>query len=210
MSLSELTLNKLPQVSSKQMQRKLQRMQTRLNKATHRRVVKSQRAVLRWQSRQFYLTTAIRDSRLAISRNEDIFLGVVLLSIMLGYAFSDSAASLLLFCFQAISAGSDATGMSIGLLSLMAVGVLATACVWLIAFILNGLSLAQMDGANGKRHISLRATMRRSLALTSRVSTAWVLLGLISGFIVSLIGTPIAVYYYLHYLYTSPSLGLRT
>jgi hypothetical protein len=97
--------------------------------------------------------------------------------------------------------------MSIGLLSLMAVGVLATACIWLIAFILNGLSLAQMDGANGKRHTSLRATLRRSLALTSRVSTAWLMLGLISSIMISIIGAPIAIYYYLHFLHTTPSLN---
>jgi hypothetical protein len=113
--------------------------------------------------------------RTSITRNEDIYLAILMVSIILGYSYSVVAAQLLFVFFGAAYAFGEATGLSMAFLSLVTICVLGVSLAWVAAFAANSLSLSLMHGANHKKIRSLRRTLRDGLRFTSRTTAAWTL-----------------------------------
>jgi hypothetical protein len=134
------------------------------------------RSVIRaWYRRQYFMSSAYRDFRVAITRNEDIYLAVLMIAVILGFAYSVVASQILFIFFGAAYALGEATGMSMAFLSLITASVLGVSLAWVAAFASNTLSLSLMHGANNKKIRSLRSTLRDGLYFTSRTTAAWTL-----------------------------------
>jgi len=196
MSVSELTSSLFPRYSWKRLVKSVRRL---------RRQTKTQ--TTQWYRRQYFLSDAARDVRVSASRNEDIFLGSLMAVVLLSYAFVATASQVMYFSFQSITAVSDATGISLTELTLLCFGVLGTTTAWFLGFIINMLSLTLLDGANRKRNVSLKHTMREALRLSPAFTVMWFSVLTIAAAAFITIALPFAVYGLGHYKHALPSIG---
>ncbi|MEO6513314.1 MAG: hypothetical protein ABIR37_01370 [Candidatus Saccharimonadales bacterium] len=165
----------LPRPDRRSFKRKTKLARIRVERLTRAHVRKARSISLAWYRRQYFLSSAYTDLRISIARNEDIYLAILMIAIILGYAYSVVAAQLLFIFFGAAYALGEATGMSMVFLSLITVSVLGVSLAWVAAFAANSLSLSLMHGANHKKIRSLRRTLREGLSFTSRTTAAWTL-----------------------------------
>lgn len=127
--------------------------------------------------RQYLLSNAFVDSQRAIKQNEDIFIAGLLAVFILLFSSLNTAMNFMLLFLGTAYEIATFTGISMALLMLIVGGVVGILSAWIIAFLLNMLSLTTMEGATHKVKRSARATARKSMALAGRVTTAWILLG---------------------------------
>lgn len=178
MSTQDLTYH-LPRIASRPLRRRL--------RTTKRKLLQTYR-------RQYFLTSAFRDLRSAVARNEDIFIASIIIAAVVGYSFATTATDLLLLFFKTAFDATNAIGIGMLPLSITALGTMAVLCIWVLAFMLNTLSLAIMDGANGKLHRSLRRTVRNGLRSAGRVSSTWFMLSLRALIPIAAVGIMSIVY----------------
>lgn len=128
---------------------------------------------LAYARRQYYPTTAFADARVAIARNEDIFITTLVLLVVLTFSLTTTALQFLLTFLGTATAVADLTGINGGLLLLITFAIPALLCSWVAACLINMFSIAIMDGATRKNNRSLRLTVKRSLRTASRTANAW-------------------------------------
>jgi hypothetical protein len=162
-------------LSGRSFKRKSKLARLRAQRLVRAKIRKARNMTLAWYRRQYFVSSAYADVRSSVARNEDIYLAVLMIAVILGYAYSVVAAQLLFVFFGAAYALGEATGMSMAFLSLITVSVLGVSLAWVAAFASNALSLSLMQGANNKKIRSLRRTLRESLRFTSRTTAAWTL-----------------------------------
>jgi hypothetical protein len=165
----------LPRPDSRTFKRKTKLARARLLRQARAQVRKTRSLSIAWYRRQYFLSTAYTDMRTTIARNEDIYLAILMIALILGYAYSVVAAQLLFIFFGTAYAVGEATGMSMVFLSFITASVLGVSLAWVAAFAANCLSLSLMQGATNKRIRSLRRTLRAGLNFTSRTTAAWTL-----------------------------------
>jgi len=132
------------------------------------------RNALRVLRRQYYLTTALRDSRQALRQNEDITLACLIIIAVMAFAVSTTLTSAVYQYMLAANALSAMLGANLSLLAVLALATMGVSLLWLISLLQNMLSLSLMDGATRKQKRSLVSTIGRSLALTPRSTLAWI------------------------------------
>jgi hypothetical protein len=196
MSFTELGTLDFPWPNRRFFQRKLSHAQKQLYKLTKAQLRRAKSRSVATIRRQYYLTDAVSDLRVAIGRNEDIFITAVMAILVLGFSYVATAANFLILFFKTAYDLADLSGINMGLLMVVAGTVIAVLFGWLAAFLLNLMSVAVMDGATRKVHRSVRSTVRTSLRQAGRVASAWLLFGCV-------IGLPLALgvagsYYYMH------------
>ena len=165
----------LPRPDGRSFKRKTKLARLRIERSVRAQIRKARSLATAWYRRQYFLAHAYADFRKSITRNEDIYLAILMIAVILGYAYAVVAAQLLFIFFGAAYALGEATGMSMAFLSLVTVGVLGVSLAWVAAFASNSLSIALMHGANNKKIRSLRRTLREGLRFTSRTTAAWTL-----------------------------------
>ena len=165
----------LPRPDGRSFKRKIKQTRVRSHRLVKANVRKTRSLYQAWYRRQYFLASAYADLRKTIRRNEDIYLAVLMIAVVLGYAYAVVAAQILFIFFGAAYALGEATGMSMALLSIVTICVLGVSLAWVGAFGSNALSLSVMQGATGKKYRSLRKTLRESLFYTSRTTAAWTL-----------------------------------
>lgn len=165
----------LPRPDGRSFKRKVKQNRLRAQRLAKAKLRKSRSLSLAWYRRQYFISSAYADLRTTIARNEDIYLAVLMITTVLGYAYSVVAAQILFIFFGAAYALGEATGMSMAFLSLVTICVLGISLVWVAAFGANALSLSLMHGATNKKLRSLRSTLRQSLTFTARTTAAWTL-----------------------------------
>lgn len=166
----------LPRPDGRSFKRKTKLARIRFERSVRAQNRKARSLALAWYRRQYFLSHAYSDFRKSIGRNEDIYLAILIIAVVLGYAYSVVAAQLLFIFFGAAYALGEATGMSMAFLSLVTICVLGVSLAWVAAFASNSLSIALMHGANNKQIRSLRRTLREGLRFTSRTTAAWTLI----------------------------------
>jgi hypothetical protein len=177
MSIAELTSSSFPRRSRRSFKRRIRQSREQALRTVRRSVKKSVRVLAAWQRSQYYLPAAIRDIRKGARANEDIFLGSLMLTLVVLFAYASTVANIVLQSYLTMSYLNDITGISVVLLVAAFSGVLVTLGAWLVAWLSNTLAIAVMDGVNRKRKKSLRLTLRRGLHLAARTTTTWFLLG---------------------------------
>ncbi|CAN5634779.1 hypothetical protein BH23PAT1_BH23PAT1_2980 [soil metagenome] len=165
----------------------------KLIKASLRKAKSKVRAIVR---RQYFVTCAYSDLQVAVRRNEDIFLGTLMITLGVSFSFAVTAVEALLLFFRTAFELSGSIGLDVGLLTIVALAILAVLGVWVSAFLTNLQSIAFIQGATGNNYRSLRSTIRKSLRYSSRISAVWFML-------CSLIFTPLVIGVALGYLYLS-------
>lgn len=169
-----------PEFGKRAMPRSLSQAYRRQQKIVRRKTIRTYRKTVAVIRRQYYLTNALIDTKRAAKNNEDILIGSLLLATTISFSLASTLANLVYIFMQTAAALSTVSGVSLALLALVAAGVIVTLTIWVLTFLQNMLSLSVMEGATGKRIRSTRMTIRKSLGLTTRVSSAWVLLGIIA------------------------------
>lgn len=157
------------------LKRKLTQAQRRTKRfilARLRRARTVTRAVIR---RQYFLTTAYTDLKTSVRLNEDIALGSLITIGTIGFSAAVLLSELAFIFYRTAYELSELTGISMFVFAAIATSVLAVLAGWIMAFMLNSVSISIMEGATRKVHRSLRATLRRSLAQASRIASAWLL-----------------------------------
>jgi len=177
MSTQDLVYN-LPKLRSRSLQRKFSMARHKAGKTLKTKIRHTKRQIIATYRRQYFLTNAGRDFRMAASKNEDIFITSLIIAAVIGYSFAVTATDLLLLFFQTALEGTSKLGLGMLPLSIAALGTLSVLGIWVLAFMLNAISIALMEGATGKRYRSVRATLRNALRHAGRVSTVWVLIAL--------------------------------
>ena len=140
------------------------------SKATARR---ARGKTLAFARRQYYPTSAYADMRIAIARNEDIFITALLLLVVLTFSVTTTGLQFLLTFMGTATAVADITHVSGSLLLLVTFAVPAVLCGWVAAFLINLFSITLMDGAKRKRNQSVSQSVRHSLRTASRTANAW-------------------------------------
>ncbi len=175
MSIAELTAPRLPRRSGGSLRRQVREVRGTVVKAMRRYRRRAQRVFMQWHRQQYYFWMAHRDMRRAVTQNEDIFLASILIFTVVLFALSSTVSQLILLLGLSLFAVTDQLGLSFIPLFMLFGGVGLLLVLWVLSWMTNMVSLALMDGANRKRLTSLRITLRRSLRLATRVSSAWLL-----------------------------------
>ncbi len=152
-----------------------------------KRVIKAQikqleRNIVHTARKQYLLTTAMRDLRVGVKLNEDVFIAAAVTLLVLAYGCAAITAQLLIAVLGSMFEMSESTGLDMGLLSLVIGLTLAALGALVAAFALNFVSIAVMDGVNRKKYRSIRSTIRRSLSHAHRVANSWWLLVIVHFF----------------------------
>lgn len=125
-------------------------------------------------SSQYYLTSALRDSRRALRLNEDITLASLLIAVVLAFSVSNILTSALYQATSSANGLSDVLGANVIFVVTLALGGLFVAILWLVAFLQNLIAICLMEGATRKKKRSLVLTLRQSLRNASRTALAWI------------------------------------
>jgi hypothetical protein len=182
--ITQLQTDYLPRPNGRSLKRRTTLFKTQVRKTYRANSRKITRSAIRWQAHQYFLTRAFADVRKAVRANEDIFIGIIIISITLGYAYAAATSELLYVFFDTAYSVAEVFDISMLALSVITLAVLGTSLAWVAAFSLTSLSTAMMHGLNGKKNRSLRSTMRHGLRYTTRTTFAWFL-------VASIIATPI-------------------
>ncbi len=182
--ITQLQTDYLPRHSGRSLKRRTALFKSRIRKTYRTTTRKITRNAIKWHAEQYFLSRAYADVRKAIRANEDIFIGIIIVSITLGYAYAAATSELLYVFFGAAYGVAEAFDISMLTLSMITLAVLGTSLAWVAAFSLTSLSTAIMHGLNGKKNRSLRATMRHGLRYTTRTTFAWFI-------VASIIATPL-------------------
>lgn len=129
--------------------------------------------------KHYLLTSAYRDLRRAVAQNEDIVVASVATAFILVYACAVIAVDFVVAFSRVTYAVAETTEIDMGLFILALGPTVLVFCALLLALAMNFISIAIMDGANGKVYRSIRSTLRRSLGAASRIASAWFLLGFV-------------------------------
>jgi hypothetical protein len=137
---------------------------------------KNRRSVISTLKSQYYLTSALRDARRAVSLNEDITIGVLIVIAVLSFATICVLADALFIFMQVANVLSSVLHINLAFLAAVAIAVVSTLLGWSTALQQNLLSITLIEGINRKQKRSLRLTMRNSLRKATTVFTAWLVL----------------------------------
>jgi hypothetical protein len=187
MSTQELTYY-LPRLNRRSLKRKLALAKLKSKRYTKAKLRKARSKALTVARRQYYLNAAQADLRVAVSRNEDIFISTIILAAILIYSVSAMAANMLLLFMITAYDAANTSGANMMVMTLITIGSTTVFGAWILAFIMSNISLSIMDGATGKKLRSLRSTVRRSLRSTSRVASVWFLIAMVIGVLLAALG----------------------
>lgn len=194
MILTQLETLNLPRPYGRNFKRSLVASGHKAKRRAVSKFVRTRSRTITTLKSQYYLPNAYSDLRVAVARNEDIFLNSTMVLAVMGLAAVFILAELLVFSLNAALAIADISGLHIGLFMLQVVGVLGVLYGWLGALLMNMLSISIMDGSTRKVHRSIRSTMRKSLSRASMVASSWLLLA-------TLMAGPMVVASVIAYLY---------
>ncbi|GAC1391968.1 MAG: hypothetical protein NVSMB46_06440 [Candidatus Saccharimonadales bacterium] len=195
MILTQLQEQYTPYLSKRVLYRTALLTQKRAKKLIKAKIRATKSQTKAYIRRQYFISTAIKDAGIAIKKNEDIFITMMLIIGILAYSLSVTTANILLSFFGTTTLLTEVTHIGSGVILLTSLVVLSIICGWILAFILNMVSFAVMDGAVKKSYRSVRLTLRRSLSMASRMTATWTLMLGIIGVPLSL-GT-VAGYFYM-------------
>lgn len=194
--ITQLQAEILSRIDSRYFARRLKLAKTRTRRQVKSKIRKTRSLTLAWYRRQYFLAAAYGDMRLAVRRNEDIFIAISVIAIALGYAYAAIASNLFYTFFLTAFSVSEASGANIFVISAIAAGSLAIIFAWLAGFVLNSISIAIMQGANRNQIRSTRATLRQALRHAGRTTLYWLMF-------LALIAIPIAAVSLVGFLYMS-------
>jgi hypothetical protein len=184
--ITQLQTGYLPRPNGRSFKRRVTLAKSQIRKTYRSTTRKVTRNAVIWYAQQYFLTRAYADVRKGVRANEDIFIGLIIVSVALGYAYAAVTSELLYVFFEAAYAVAEALDISMLTLSMITLAVLGTSLAWIAAFSLTSLSTAVMHGLTGKKNRSLRATMRHGLRYTTRTTFAWFL-------VATIIATPLVL-----------------
>jgi hypothetical protein len=144
--------------------------------------------------RHYFLPAAYRDMRKAVAHNEDIVIAAAASTFILVYACAVVAVDFVIAFSRVTYAVAESTEVDMGLFILGLGPTILLFCSLLVALAINFMSIAVMDGANRKVYRSIRSTFKRSLGLSSRITSAWYLLGFVHFFRLFVVAVPIYFY----------------
>ncbi|MGI9027295.1 MAG: hypothetical protein ACR2FM_00395 [Candidatus Saccharimonadales bacterium] len=194
--ITQLQAEILSRLDGQHVARRLKLATTRIRRLVKSKIRKARSLSLAWYRRQYFLAAAYGDMRVAVRRNEDIFIAITVIAITIAYAYVVMASEIFYTFFMTAFSVSEASGANIFVISAIAAGSLAVTFAWLAGFVLNSISIAIMQGANRNQIRSTRATLRQALRYTSRTTLYWLLF-------VVLVAIPIAAVSLLALLYMS-------
>lgn len=175
MSTQDLVYN-LPKLRTRSLQRRFAAAQHKTKRYLKTKVRRAKSQTVATYRRQYFLTAAGRDIRVAAAKNEDIFITSLIIAAVIGYCFAVTVTDLLLLFFQTALDGTTKYGLGMIPLSIAALGTLGILALWVFTFMLNTISVALMEGATGKQYRSVRMTLRKGLRQTGRVATVWLMI----------------------------------
>ncbi len=182
MSLTQLQAYYQPWLKKQSLKRDLKKMLITAEKQLKAKTRRAKSKTIAAINRQYYISTAYADARVAARHNEDIAITMLILAFVIGYSAAAMILELLIIAFGTAFVLADITKIDPGVFMLVAGMTLGIVCSWLTSLLLNMQSLALMDGALRKTKRSVRSTIRKSLRYTTRVTEAWVLfLGILVG-----------------------------
>ncbi|HXR49692.1 MAG TPA: hypothetical protein VN778_01545 [Verrucomicrobiae bacterium] len=170
--MDQLTLRR-PQASKPGGLGSMRRQFTKKTLRTKRRLI----AAIR---RQYLLTHALSDVKAAALGSEDITFGALMMAAVVSYALLTTLANLLFIFMQTTAAFSTWSGISLGLLVMITLGIFISLSVWILAWGQNMLSISILESANRKQNRSIRTTIRHGLRSATRVTLAWLLVNVLT------------------------------
>lgn len=173
--ITQLELENLTRLDGRFIKRKIRRTKHQIAKFAKAKLRKIRSRFFTWYRRQYFLSSAYRDTKLAIARNEDIFITILIIAAVIGYSYASISAELVYMFFLTAYTVSESSGFSMLLMSIFTASAISVIAAWLAAFILNSMAIAIMHGANQKRIRSVRKTVREGLRLTTKTTLAWTL-----------------------------------
>ncbi len=176
MILTQLKPLRSPLLDGKTMQKSMLMTRRRLISSVRAQIRRAKSQVRTYVRSQYYISTAVRDAKVAVRQNEDIFIATTMALFVIGYAAVSTLADFLLLFLQTALSLSELSGFNITILAIMAFGVCSVLLSWIAAGLFSAQTIAIADGANRKINRSLRSTSNRSLQLTTRVTTTWVIM----------------------------------
>lgn len=179
MILTQLKPLRSPLLDGKSLQKTIVKTRRRLRTLIRAQIRRTKSQVRTYVRSQYYVSTAVRDTRVAVRHNEDIFIATIMALFAIGYATVATLVDFLLLFLQTALSVSELTGTSITILAIIACGVCGILLSWIAAGLFSAQSIAVMEGATRRQNRSLRATAKRSLALATRVTTTWLIMALI-------------------------------
>jgi hypothetical protein len=175
MSLTQLQAYYQPWLNKWPTTRDLAKLRIKTEKQIKTSIKKAKSKSIATVRKQYYLSSAFADVRIAARHNEDIAITMLILAFVIGYSSAAMSLNLLITAFNTAFVASDAMNINPGIFILIAGSTLGILCGWLLSFVMNMQSIALMDGAVRKIRRSVRSTIRTSLRYTTRVTEAWVL-----------------------------------
>ena len=169
----QLQLENLTRYDGRYFRRKKKLAIASAQRMAKRNVRKARSSYIKWHRSQYFLSTGYRDSKAAISRNEDIFIAAAIISLVLAFSYATAAANIFFLFFLTAYTLAEASGINMMLIGAAAGSFLAVTLGWVAALAINALSIATLQGANRKAIKSIRKTMRASLRLTSLTTLVW-------------------------------------
>lgn len=190
--ITQLQLEQLlPLLDGQNIKRRLSLLSVRTRNLAKSKLRKSRIASLAWYRRQYFLATAHSEMKTSIRRNEDIFIAISVIAIALVYAYAVLAAELFYVFFMTAFTFSEASGINMMVVTLVAGCTLTITLAWIAAFLLNSMSTAIMHGANRKKARSVKSTLRNGLRYAGRTASSWLLLAaaiLVPAIVVGILG----------------------
>ena len=165
----------LPRLDGRYFKRKLRLAKLRMRKNVMAKKRRVRSRYLAWHRSQYFISSAYRDLKVAITRNEDIFITMCIIAVILGFSYASVASELIYSFFLTAYIFSESSGFNVLLMSIFALSTLTVVLAWLAAFVLNTMSISILHGANLKRNKSVKSTVREGLRLAPRTTSSWVL-----------------------------------
>jgi hypothetical protein len=132
-----------------------------------------QRKAIATAKSQYYLTSAIRDSKRAFWLNEDIALASIIIIATLSFSAVSLLANTAYVFLLTAHTISEVLRINMVPLTIIAMSVFTVIAAWILATLQNLLSISLMEGATRKKKRSLIATLRKSLGHASRTASSW-------------------------------------
>ncbi len=128
---------------------------------------------LAWYRAQYFLGSAFHDMRIGIRKNEDIFISILLIAIIIGFSFAVLASEIFYVFFVTTYILAESSGINMLLMSLFATGALVVSLGWVAAWIVNMMAMSVWQGVQPTKNRSARSTIRNGLKLAPMTTLAW-------------------------------------
>jgi hypothetical protein len=145
-----------------------------------KKTLRTKRKLVTTFRRQYLLTHALSDVKTAAFNSEDITLGALMMAVVVSYALLTTLANLLFIFMQTTAAFSTWSGISLGLLVMITLGIFVSLSAWILAWGQNMLSISILESATRKQNRSIRTTVRQGLRSATRVTLAWLMVNVLT------------------------------